>query len=353
MQGLLPTRQPLEPLPYPVYFVRYDPELCTRLAHVTEMPAFEEFYNHQRGASSSWIVQTYLQLKCRGLDVRLVPSYVPGGICIVAREELRDSRLFIDLPFKSYLVVCQQDRPRPEVCEQRVVQNPLNILDDQDHFIPHWAQPDIRPRNLSRGARVENLVFKGRWYYLPEPFKSSEFIARLNSLGFNLRTYADHEVDCNDWGDYTEADVVLAIRNSPQAYLSLKPASKLVNAWFAGCPALLGAEPAFQMLRQSELDYIEIATPDNVVNALKQLRDQPNRYQAMVENGWQRTDEFAPDKISQLWRDLLAGAIAEGYERWLDQPFIWKSVGRPLQFVVRSIKHLHTSRRFYAEMTWD
>jgi hypothetical protein len=175
---------PLEPLPHPVYFVCNDPELCEKFVHISEMPTFEHFYRPERGGSSSWIVQTYIQLKCRGLDVRLVSQYIPDAICVIAREELMKKRLLKSLPFRSYLVVCQQDRPRPFICEHRVVQNLCNVLCETDHFLPHWSQPDLKRRSPQRGDLVKNLVFKGRFYYLPEVYKSLDFLEQLRACGF-------------------------------------------------------------------------------------------------------------------------------------------------------------------------
>ncbi len=341
------TKQPvLEPLPYPIYFVRNDPELCEALAPVTEMPLFEDFYRPEWGGSSSWIVQTYLQLKCRGLDVRLVAQFVPGAICVVSREELMKRRLLQGLPFRSYVVVCQQDRPRPFICDHRIVQNRLNILDSRDHYMPHWTQPDLRSRHPVRGSRVENVVFKGRWYYLPEPYKNSNFVERLKSLGFTFITTADYEVNLQDWSDYSEADVLLALRQRSDLYLESKPPTKLMNAWMAGCPALLGPEPAYQELRKSELDYLEVDSPEDVIHALQRLRSNPALYQAMVENGRLRAEEFTADQTALRWRNLLAADIAAGYEQWQNQSFAWKLAARPGRFTYQMLLQEQERRRF-------
>jgi len=237
-------RPALEPLPYPVYFVRNAPELCEQLTDVAEMPPFEQFYRAAQGGSSSWIVQTYLQLKCRGLDVHLVPHYIPDAICVVSREELMQRSLFKCLPFRSYLVVCQQDRPRPFICEHRIVQNQLNQLGDRDHYLPHWSQPDLKIRSPERGDLIKTLTFKGRWYYLPPAYKNDAFITRLQAIGVELITEPDYEVNLKSWTDYSTVDLLLAVRQRSDIYLNSKPPTKLINAWMAGCPALLGTEPA-------------------------------------------------------------------------------------------------------------
>ncbi|MBM0740903.1 glycosyltransferase family 1 protein [Phormidium sp. CLA17] len=333
-------------LPYPVYFVRNDAALCEQFQTITEMPPFADYYRPEWGGSSSWIVQTYLQLKLRGLDVHLVDHFIPNCICVVSREELMQRSLWQSLPYSSYLVVCQQDRPRPEICAHRIVQNPLNILTSTDHLMQFWVQPELRSRNPERGTQVSTLAFKGRWYYLPEAFKNSEFVSQLSSQGFTFTTLPDYEVSLSDWSEFSETDVVLAIRYSNREYLESKPASKLINAWFAGCPALLGPEPAYQALRKSSLDYIEVHNPDDVTAALQNLRNNPDLYQAMVENGWKRSQEFTPDQISLNWRNLLAGSISTGYTQWQKRSLLWKLTGRPLQFGYRMIQQETERRRF-------
>ena len=61
--------------------------------------------------------------------------------------------------------------------------------------------------------------------------------------------------------------VATTIGASAGEYLIALP-SKLINAWLAGCPGILGPESAFQQLRESELDYIEARTVDDIVNAV-------------------------------------------------------------------------------------
>lgn len=336
----------LAPLPYPIYFVRNEPELCKQLADVSEMPPFSTFYRAEQGGSSSWIVQTYLQLKCRGLNVHLVPQFVPGEICVVSREELMQRSLWKSLPFRSYLVVCQQDRPRPSICEHRIVQNQLNVLTERDHFMPHWSQPDLQVRDPERGDRVQNLVFKGRWYYLPEAYKNDDFLRQLDAIDIQFKQEADYNVDLQEWTDYAQADVLLAVRHRSDLYLESKPPTKLINAWLAGCPALLGNEPAYRNLRQSKLDYIEVNTPEETIQALQRLKQEPKLYHAMIEHGWQRAKEFTPDILASRWRDLLAGEIATGYEEWQQSFAGWKQIGRPLQFSYRLLQQEQERRRF-------
>lgn len=343
--NFMSEQETLKPLPYPVYFVsKNSTEMWKELMNSSTPPPVEQLYERLLHTRDTWSVQTYIQLKRQGLDVHLVSHYVPGSICITTYDDL----LIRDLPFNSYVVACRHDRGRPEICEQRIVQNQLNVIDHTDHLLTLWSQPNLQPRDQSRGTKVENIVFKGMAINLAEPFKSPEFLTRLQSLGISLSVSpADLEARFAEWTDYTKADVVLAVRNCTEYDLSIKPPGKLINAWFAGCPAFLGPEPAYQSLRESELDYIEVRSPDDVITALLRLRDAPALYSAMVDNGFRRAKTFTSDCLALCWRDLLAGSIADGYERWLRQSPIQKLVGRPAQFAWRAIKHKRESRHFF------
>lgn len=336
-------KERLKSLPRAVYFVHKDTKRWKDLMNDDIPPSTELLIERFRDANDSWTLQTFVQLKRRGLEVHLVPNYIPGNICVTSYEDLA----IRDLPFNSYVIACRHDRGRPEICEQRVVQNYLNIVDSTDHFLPHWPQPNLQPRKKKRGTMIKNVVFKGRKRNFATELKNPQFIKQLSSLGFNLLVGLDEAKDGYiNWGDYTESDVILAARNCTEYDLSNKPPTKLVNAWLAGSPALLGPEPAYQNLRVSELDYIEIRSPNDVISALVRLRDNPNLYTAMVENGFRRAEEFTPDRIALLWRDLLAGPIREGYEQWLRQSPIQKIVGRSAQFAWRAIQHKRERQHF-------
>lgn len=122
------------------------------------------------------------------------------------------------------------------------------------------------------------------------------------------------------WHDYRHADVVLAVRNLTAKDALAKPASKLVNAWLAGVPAILGPEPAYREIRRSDLDYIEVKTAQEALDALARLRSTPGLYQAMVENGRKRGADFTEPATVRRWVDLLDGPVHEAYCAWQRRP---------------------------------
>ncbi|PSB26689.1 glycosyltransferase [Stenomitos frigidus] len=325
-------QKPLERLPHPVYFVTKEPKWQGLISN-PEQPIDSALYEQCVVSEDIWSAQTFMNLKKRGLNVHLVPKLVPGSICIVPFDYIYLS----DLSYRSYVVVVQYDRPHPEICEQRIVLNKVGAIDPTHHFMPHWPQPNLEPRDPLRGTRVENMTFKGNSYNLTEEFRDAAFLESLKALQMKL-VLSSEEVGFNGWRDYKTADVVIAVRNITKYDSTLKPALKLTNAWFAGCPAILSPEPAYQALRQSELDYIEVKTAEEAIAALKRLQDEPKLYAAMVENGFRRASEFTEAKVALYLRHLLADPIAQGYEQWLRQSPLQKFVGRPLQHVGRILK---------------
>ncbi|HSM81788.1 MAG TPA: hypothetical protein VLS96_08880 [Nodosilinea sp.] len=328
----------LEPLKYPVYFIT---EEVGRWGHlfnrdIATVDINEELKNVASG-NDIWSVQTYLQLKSRGLNVHLAPHFIPGKICIAPYHYIYIKHF----NFNSYVVASQLDSARPEICEQRTVLNEHCINTAEDHFIPQWSQSNLIPRDKSRGTRLETLDFKGDVVYnLAKPFKSPEFISQLADMGVKfIHSSTDPAQRLLDFADYSHSDAIIAVRNITNTDLKLKPPIKLTNAWHGGCPALLGPEPAFQALRRSELDYFEVRSPEDAIAALRKLKDDPNLYQAMVDNGFMRAQEFTADSISLKWHAFLQGPVTEGYEQWRRQSLVEKLLGRPIRYVKRTLAH--------------
>jgi hypothetical protein len=339
-------REPFAPLPYPVYFVCKDVERWRDLIDREELSTdIAALYERCLSVPDIWSAQPYITLKHLGLNVHLVSDYIPGKICIIPSDNL----ITRDRPFNSYVVACRADRGRPEICEQRLVINELNVIDSTDHYLPHWPQPNLVPRHPGRGSQVKTLVFKGMERNLAAPFKSSEFQEKLQAIGIQFVISSEEPTrQFQEWADYSQADVVLAVRNNTEYDLTVKPALKLINAWLAGCPAILGPEPAYQAIRRSDLDFFEVRTLDEVIAALQRLQNDPALYAAMVENGFQRVQEFTTEQVARRWHEVLSGSIAQGYEKWQRQSFLQKTLGRPITFLIRRSKH-NRAQKYHTE----
>jgi hypothetical protein len=316
---------------YPIYFVHrelskwpelvggesIDPNTCPR--------RFFEGPDH-------WTLQTYLYLKRRGDPVHLADDFVPGQINVVYYDDL----LLKARPDRAFIVAIQPDRPRPAACDIRIVQNRLQVRTESDHHVVFWPQPGLQPRDPLRKNSLCRLGYLGMGIYLAKPFQDDVFRRRLAELDIEL------VIREKDWTDFSDLDAILAVRQVSPFDLTIKPASKLINAWIAGCPALLGAEPAYQQLRISPLDYFEIRSPDDAIAALRRLRDEPGLMDQMIANGHRRAEAFSVDHIASRWESILSGPVSDAYERWQRESPIFRTI----RFAFRSFEHKRQRRRY-------
>ena len=119
-----------------------------------------------------------------------------------------------------------------------------------------------------------------------------------------------------DWHDYENVDILIAFRPNPkrkdekQGHRT-KPATKLYNAWFAGVPAVLANEYAYQQMRKTDLDYIAIKEPHEVKDAILRLKNNTELYNNMVTNGKERAEEFTVNKIADQWENFLLNVLPQ------------------------------------------
>ncbi len=268
------------------------------------------------GIENNWVIRTHYELRLRGVVTTIGPGLRRGAMNLAAPVELgrrqRDPLAFVVVP--------RGDAHLPRLADFVIDQNALAPAAPWRASMPHWPQPGLVPRDPARGGMLGTVAFKGRLWNLDPAFRDEAFRARLAALGMTLALDAfDGGYGVQGWHDYSAADVVLAVRDLTVRDAGVKPASKLVNAWFAEVPALLGPEPAFRELRRSELDYIEVRSPDDAISALGRLKETPALYRAMVENGRARRRDFTEDSIAGRWIEMLNGPIAAAFMRWQHQ----------------------------------
>ena len=325
----------LPPLPYPVYFVTKDPKWHDLIEN-PELAFDDAMYGRCMLGHDMWSAQVYLDLKRQGLDVHLVSRPLPGRICVIPYYYLRSR----DWLHRSYVLACRHDTPNPVLCHQQTVMNHGLVKSPRHHCMPHRPQPGLQPRDRDRGSRVENLVFKGHSYNLAAPFRSPEFLAELDRLGIHLALNTEAgQTAFQDWADYRDADVVMAVRNVTTFDVRLKPGLKLVNAWLAGCPAILSPEPAYQEMRRSDLDFFEVRTAEEAIAALKALKNDPDLYQAMVNNGFERARDYTTAQVITAWHDLLSGPVARGYADWQQRSAWQQHVVDPVIYRWQMVQH--------------
>jgi hypothetical protein len=261
-------------------------------------------YNHT--------LQTYLRLKSNGFKCELVDTFPDEGILIAHKDFLPRTSKLLDT---NLLTICIKAERTPHPYAQlHVVQNPFEetLLSPcwNAYYIPFWTQRGLVPRHPERLDTFETVAYFGRNVNLAPELKSQEWLQQLNNLG--LHWYLASEDDL--WYDYSNVDVILAIRSFDQQTYDDKPASKLFNAWRAGVPVIAGNDSAFQAEYRSELDFIQVTTLDEAVRALKRLRDDVTLRRAMMKNAAMRAADIHSDVIVRRWRTFLTEVAFPAYE---------------------------------------
>jgi len=339
----------LEKLSAPVWFVMRDARRKAAFAELFDEgasgmpPAASVFWNKWDG-ETAWIINTYIQLKRRGIDARLTDRFVSGGFCVATYDDLRRG----GMPWRSYVIACRMDRARPTLCEEVIVQNRTRCERPTDHYVAHWPQLSLRPRDDERGNRLENMVFHGEADNIQQEFRGERFRDAVKELGIS---FVVHGLTRNRVGvsgrDWSQTDAVLAVRGGTEFFRSVKPALKLVNAWQAGCPALLGVEAGYREERKSELDYFEVTTAEQTLAVLRRLKDEAGLYRAVSENGRKRALEHTPDLIARRWREVLAGVIENGFAKWSRRTGASRFCAGAVRHIGRTVMHKVEREKFW------
>ncbi len=272
----------------------------------------------QTATAWHWTYQTYLRLRSVSQEYRLTRNLPERGILVAFRGSI---------PFEYkpparvlFVCICGDGGPHP-FGHLQIVQNPSQLTMVPDSFhLPHWPQFDILSRDPSRGDVFENIDFFGDEPNLQEQFRSSEWIEFLRSIGCVWRVRRSQE-----WHNYRETDAVLAIRSFDRNLHHRKPASKLVNAWHAHVPAILGRESAYRALRRSSLDYIEASSFVEAKAAVEMLKRDSGLRRDMAENGRRRAPETNVETLTAQWREFFTEVALSSYERLLQRGPVWRA----------------------------
>lgn len=282
---------------------------CWPIEHIESMlsDGLDKHADLFREGRDIWVIQTYIALKRSGCSpVYLSEAYRIDCINIAHRIDVTAEDC------GKYFVVCiRADREPMFYAHCEILQNKFSCWARNHFYIPHWPQPGLIEREPSRGNTIENISFFGKACHLKKEFLQQPFKDALAKHACKLKVHED------DWRDYSKTDLVIAIRGGHRFYLDFKPASKLVNAWKAGCPILVNREAGYRELRQSELDFFEVDSPEEVISRIKYLKDNPEFYHAMRMNGKKRAVSFACEAITNQWILTLEKQLDPAFEAWL------------------------------------
>ena len=169
-------------------------------------------------------------------------------------------------------------------------------------FMPHWPQPGLLPRDPARGDTLEKVAFFGPPENLAAELRDPRWLEELRR-----RTGVTLEIHGPDrWHDYSDVDVVLAVRDFSRRRQLHKPAAKLYNAWLAGVPFVGGNDSAYASDGRPGRDYLVARSPDEVLLHLQQMAKNSALRRQLVGRGHESGKKFTPESITARWRTMLA-----------------------------------------------
>lgn len=269
-----------------------------------------DFERFKRG-ECAWVLQTYLRLAAAGKPVELVDRPPRDGIVVFHAKHRRWLRDHGGTMRDAVLVGIRGDLGSPAIADFEVLQNGFFADGRRRFHVTHWPQPGLVPRDPSRGDAIGRIAYHGFARNLEAGFRGRRWLDFLAARGlewhYGAAEYAGMETDRIRlaWHDFREVDLVLAVRPPSRRLHPSKPATKLINAWLAGVPALLGAEHAYRELRRSPLDYLEVAGVEEAIAAVERLLGDPVLYRELRGRSAERAAELTPERWIEEWSELL------------------------------------------------
>lgn len=334
-------------LRYPVHFIvpksRIWPEFLQGKALQTERA---DLSRKKNDGPDCWVLRTAYELRLAGYPITLSSRAEPDAINIgwISHISWRNRSL------TGFYLIPRADRHDPHLANFTVLQNSTSNASTPFASVFLWLQPGIIPRDPARGQNIHTLSYKGHPRNLAPEFYSDAFRAKLAAEGIELDlggSDSDRSAPTNamGWADYRQADLIMAIRNLTQYDALNKPASKLINAWWADVPALLGPEPAFREIATPGEHYIEIRKPDDVLAAIRNLRANPERYSLLIEAGRTLRQSYTDAATTARWIELLNGPVAEAYEAWQSRSRLSRIIAvTGMRFRDRRVRKEHSHR---------
>ncbi|MGC1306270.1 MAG: hypothetical protein WA885_03500 [Phormidesmis sp.] len=284
----------------------------------------------------AWTVQTHLHLRAAGVACVLTRKLPDEGIVLCHSNALRSLKIPTS---PRRLVICiKAESPLSPQSTLHIVQNPLEASPTANrYYIPHWPQPQLIPRDASRGIRFKTLAFLGHEDNLAPELQSTAWQTALaeRSLQWRVIASANRWDEYSNgisngasngtgagWNDYHDIDAIVAVRsfNPWQRRLTkgfdYKPATKLYNAWLAGAIPILGVESAYRRTGDRNQDYVEVLSFSELLNALDWLKVDESYRRSLLVQGHIKAQDYTPEKIARKWQVFLEAIAIPAYLDW-------------------------------------
>ncbi len=257
-----------------------------------------------------WIYQTWARLTNAGVPARLVHQFPEKGILVVFTGNLSPQFRPPDDVFVVAIVADNKLHPRVHM---HVLQNPAHAKRMRGAvYMPHWAQPNLIPRDPARGDRFESVCFFGHEANLCPELRDPGFVEKLKAeAGVTLSV-----IGAEKWNDYSSTDCAIAIRDFDGRRHDHKPPTKLANAWLAGVPFLGGVDTAFASEGEPGTDFLVCPSRSAMVEHIRTLKADPALRARLVAAGRLAGQRHTAEAHTRQWITLLGNNVPALSEAW-------------------------------------
>lgn len=264
-----------------------------------------------------WILKTYYELKRHGYACALSDKMPKEGIVIGLRSTLPT---FVPPARGRFLVSIRSDRTPHLFCQAEVLQNPSDTRRFNRSlciYVPHWPQHRLIRRAPERGNRVQTVCYFGVRSQMAKELLSTDWIKFLEQRGLRWRVIDANQHLC--WGDYTNVDVVVCIRDFSDNQHFNKPATKIYNAWLAGCVPIGSRESSHIALGRIGTDFPVARSYDELKEIITELATDSEKFEHYRCRGAVRASDFSVQSIAHRWIWCLDNEIVPAYRQWRSQ----------------------------------
>lgn len=279
-----------------------DPEHAEKLARLD----VERDWQHFIDGPNCWSLESYHVLKRLGAPFKITCSarFDPDAVNFAHPVQIN----LLDARSDVFLVCLQADYPSCPWANLHIVVNQDTSDNRRRLYLPHWPLPCLIPRSPAR-SEVQRIGYTGHPKFLAGGFELWD--RELRKAGFEFVRIARER--CND---YSDIDIMLAVRSFDNKRWSNRPAWKLINAWHAQVPLIAGNDSAYSHIARPMLDYLRVTNLPDAIRWIELLRNNPTTYRELVKNGQRRATGYTQSEVAKAWIRCMESFVFPKYERW-------------------------------------
>lgn len=248
-----------------------------------------------------WTLTTFQYSKEYYSEIVLVNKLPESGIVMSHNdylEKIKPNR-------NQYFVSLQADRKMSKNAHCVIIQNKdqfwQKFLFYKTYFVKHWPEKDVIKRDRNRKG-LKTIKYVGNPANLDKYFMSTDWLNFCNENNIVWEVINER----NKWSDFTDIDLLIAVRSFGKTKIKQKPATKLYNAWLANVPIIVGSnETAYFHERKSEYDFIDVDSIDTIKYKIVELIGNNKKYETFIVQSETNECNANLDSIVKDWINIF------------------------------------------------